>query len=168
MVYYHYYGVLSALIMVDFTLNREYFANCSYQLHHFLGIQTCKIDILPSCVRKTVGFFCFFCPDECLTFEFLNLLFKPLAYLQDYTYQPPRSNTVLLTVIIILVLLLSCGFRIVYVPIFSSQKSMKIIEQCNRCGIVLGADLFLLTRFGLVVCVCACVCENVAHQWSNQ
>lgn len=56
-------------------------------------------------------------------------------------------------VIIILVLLLSCGFRIVYVPIFSSQKSMKIIKQCNRCGIVLGADLFLLTRFGLVVCV---------------
>lgn len=30
---------------------------------------------------------------------------------------------------------------------------MKIIEQCNRCGIVLGVDLFLLTRFGLVVCV---------------
>lgn len=53
-------------------------------------------------------------------------------------------------VIIILVLLLSCGFRIVYVPIFSSQ-SMKIIEQCNCCGIVLGVDLFLLTRFGLVV-----------------
>lgn len=140
--------------MVDFTLNREYFANCSYQFHHFLGIQTCKIDILPSCVRKRVVFFLFF-----LSWWMFNIWVFESAFqttgLFAGLYIPATKikYSSFNCVIIILVLLLSCGFRIVYVPIFSSQKSMKIIEQCNRCGIVLGADLFLLTRFGLVVCV---------------